>query len=85
MGICVSGCVRVCVCAHVCVCACVCMPLLQMEPARFGHRAAVSDGDHSGGDRNQRCTAHQSHHNQNHEGAEDSTRYTRTDLNTHTH
>lgn len=54
--------------------ACVC--LCQVEPVGPGHCAPVSDGHHLGGDRDQRCPAHQPHHHPDHESAEDRSRYT---------
>lgn len=55
-----------------CVCVCV---FVQVEPVGPGYRAAVSDGHHPGGDRDQRLAAHQSHHHQDYEGVKDSTRF----------
>lgn len=65
-----------------CVCLCV-----KVEPAGPGHCAAVSDGHHPGGDRDQCCPAHQPHYHQDHESTEDSSRYARytCEIGTHTH
>lgn len=47
----------------------------QVESAGFGHRSLIHCGNHAGGNWDERCTAHQSHNNTHHAGAENSKRY----------
>lgn len=71
---------RASVCNSECLTSCAFIFNWQVEPVGFGHCAAVSDGHHAWGDRDQRRSAHQPHNHQDYESAEDRTRYV-----THTH
>lgn len=46
-----------------------------MESAGFGHSSLINCGNHAGGNWDECCTAHQSHNNTHHAGAENSKRY----------
>lgn len=50
----------------------------QMESAGPGHRSAVCDGNHSGGDWNKRFAPHQSHNHPHHEGPAHRPRWARS-------
>ncbi len=54
----------------------------QVESAGSGHRSAVCDGNHSGGDWNKRFASHQSHHHPHHEGPAHRPRWARSLIHT---